>query len=90
MFAKDFKASAEVHLLPKGPRQPGPLQGQAEQTITSCCCCSQGTVALQVNSPMDVITAGQGMEMTAKVSHGSSLESFLCTHLRVSEGRFHA
>jgi len=75
MLAKDFKASADLQILPPPPRTPAPLRREAETEIRGCCgcCCGskKGRLTLVVGSAGDVYTAGQSIPLTIKVCAGS-------------------
>ncbi|GBF96733.1 hypothetical protein Rsub_09475 [Raphidocelis subcapitata] len=74
VFAKDFKASAALDLLPRPPRAPAPLRGAAEQPVRGCCgcCCDYGQVALLLESPADAVAAGATVPLTVRVDNASS------------------
>ncbi len=75
VFAKDYKASAELHLLPRAPRVPAPLAAHVQEQVTGCCCFSKGAVTMALEGPADAAAAGQALPFTVKVRLGGRNDS---------------
>jgi hypothetical protein len=68
MFTSDPKFEAHFALLQRPGGQPAaPLHGQAERSITSCCCFSKGTLYLQADAATNVVRAGDALGVTVQV-----------------------